>query len=583
MRNPSDPAESEQDLRARLIGLGEESHRKSYYPELQQRLAELERFKAFLDYSHDAIFLVAVPTGKIVDFNDAASRQTGWGYEELLELSIFNVFELAQKSEAKRLICEAGEVRRKRDLVEANFFRRDSGPVIAELTLARMSFQSADYVIAVARDISKRKAAETSLAERVRLAELGAEVGAALTKGEGLEDTLQRCAESLVRHAEAAFGRIWVVSKEEPEILELKASAGIYTRTDGRHSRKRIGELRVGAIAREGKPYFSNAVAGDPGIADQEWARREGMVAFAGYPLVVNGRTVGVIALFFRKRMTEAVLDAMASVADEIAVGVERQRAEAALWESEVRRLRLQTQLEFAAQVQEKLLPNAFPRLAGFEVAARCSPAYQVGGDFYDWQEATPGTFALTLGDVMGKGVAAAMLMATVRASLRAVAQAGSPAEALRQAERALRQDLHNSESFVTLFHARLELATRRLTYVDCGHGLVFMLRADGSVEELLPRGLPLGVLAGGEYAEGATSFAPGDALILFSDGLMDVMQEFELDNGSLSRQLWALDAQAMVERLMQVLPTEAVPEDDMTLVVVRCTGAGSSVEEVSA
>jgi len=174
---------------------------------------------------------------------------------------------------------------------------------------------------------------------------------------------------------------------------------------------------------------------------------------------------------------------------------------------------------------------------------------------------------------VMGKGLAAAMLMATVRASLRAVSQAYPPAEALRKAESALRQDLSNSESFVTLFHAQLELATRRLTYVDCGHGLVFMLRADGSVEELLPRGLPLGVLARESFQEGHAVFERGDSLVLFSDGLMDAMQQTELDNESLAKWLWAASAQEMVDRLLQVMPSEAMPPDDMTLVVVKCTG----------
>ncbi len=216
------------------------------------------------------------------------------------------------------------------------------------------------------------------------------------------------------------------------------------------------------------------------------------------------------------------------------------------------------------------------PPLPGFEIAARCLPAYQVGGDFYDWQETEPGLVSITLGDVMGKGMAAAMLMATVRASLRAVSRAYPPAEALKQASNALRQDLSNAESFVTLFHARLDVRTRRLTYVDCGHGLVFMLRSNGAIEELLPRGLPLGVLPEENFIEGNQGFEKGDALILFSDGLIDAMQQLELNDASLARQLWELNAEQMVDRLMQVMPQEAMPfVDDMTLVVLKCTGQG--------
>lgn len=404
MKNRSSPADPSPELREKLIGLGEESHRKSYYPELQQRLGELERFKAFLDCSHDVIFLVEVPTGRIVDFNDAAVRQTGWGYAELRELSIFKVFELADNAQASALIGAGAELQKGWMEMETQLLRRSGAAIPAELSLSRMFFQESAYVIMVARDISQRKVAEEALAE------------------------------------------------------------------------------------------------------------------------------------------------------------------------SEKSRLRLQTQMEFAARMQKHLLPTVFPQLPGFEIAARCLPAYEVGGDFYDWQETKAGTFALTLGDVMGKGLAAAMLMATVRASLRAVSQAYPPAEALGHAERALRQDLENAESFVTLFHGQLEVATRQLTYVDCGHGLVFMLRADGSVEELLPRGLPLGIRVEQPYLEGSIVFGQGDSLVLFSDGLMDAMQQTELDNESLAKQLWADNAQEMVDRLVRITPSAALPPDDMTLVVVKCT-----------
>jgi serine phosphatase RsbU (regulator of sigma subunit) len=114
-----------------------------------------------------------------------------------------------------------------------------------------------------------------------------------------------------------------------------------------------------------------------------------------------------------------------------------------------------------------------------------------VGGDFFDWLEVCPGVWSFTLGDVMGKGMAAAMLMATVRASLRSVAH-NRPEEALRLAEQALLTDLENSESFVTLFHAQLYGEARRLTFVDCGHGYAFLRHSNGAVSELSPRGLPL-------------------------------------------------------------------------------------------
>ncbi|MEP7187828.1 MAG: response regulator, partial [Roseiflexaceae bacterium] len=135
----------------------------------------------------------------------------------------------------------------------------------------------------------------------------------------------------------------------------------------------------------------------------------------------------------------------------------------------------LEAELSRAARIQAELLPTKVPMLAGFELAARCIPAREVGGDFYDWQLATPELFNLTLGDVMGKGMPAALLMTTVRATLRAVARPTSPAATIHATAAAIEADLIRAGSFVTLFHAQLDIARRRLDYIDAGHGHVFI------------------------------------------------------------------------------------------------------------
>ncbi|HXE95733.1 MAG TPA: SpoIIE family protein phosphatase [Dongiaceae bacterium] len=251
-----------------------------------------------------------------------------------------------------------------------------------------------------------------------------------------------------------------------------------------------------------------------------------------------------------------------------------RKRADQALRESEERRCILQAELTCAAAVQAKLLPRSTPDLPGFEIAARCVPAHQVGGDFYDWQEMAPGILSVTLGDVMGNGMAAAMLMATVRAAVHAVTQQNRPAAALQLAERALRLDLDNSDSFVTIFHALLNVADRTLTYVDCGHGFVFLRRCDGKVEELLPRGLPLGIPVKECFQEGMLTFGRGDVLVLYSDGLIDARPELEFNSRILADQLrGAVSAQEMVDRLVALPALDGPPPDDLTVLVVYCKG----------
>jgi len=169
-----------------------------------------------------------------------------------------------------------------------------------------------------------------SLEERVMLAELSAEIGCDLTTSENLQDMLQQCSDSLVRHLDAAFARIWTFNDAE-NCLELQASAGMYTRIDGSHSHVPVGKFKIGLIAAERKPHITNAVLGDPLVHDQEWAKQEGMVAFAGHPLVIGDKLVGVMAMFSRNQLSDVTLKALGSVSNAIAIGIERKRNEKAL------------------------------------------------------------------------------------------------------------------------------------------------------------------------------------------------------------------------------------------------------------
>src|SRR6184192_2694804 len=182
----------------------------------------------------------------------------------------------------------------------------------------------------------ERRRAQTALLERARLAELTSDVGSALTQAGGLREALQLSVEALVRHLDVAFARIWTID-EGTSILELQASAGMYTHIDGPHSRVPLGQYKIGLIAQQRRPHLTNQVVGDPLVHDQEWAIREGMVAFAGYPLVVQERVLGVMAMFARHPLSEFVPKALTSVASALAVGIERKRAEEALRSSEER------------------------------------------------------------------------------------------------------------------------------------------------------------------------------------------------------------------------------------------------------
>ncbi len=178
--------------------------------------------------------------------------------------------------------------------------------------------------------------ANDTLNERAVLAELNATISDALNHRGTLRVILQLCAEAMVQYLDAAFARIWTYNPDD-YVLELQASAGMYTHLNGGHARVPVGQFKIGLIASERKPHLTNSAIGDPRVNDQEWAKREGMVSFAGYPLIVEERLVGVMAMFAKKPLSQNTLDAMASVANGIAAGIERKVTEDELRNSEER------------------------------------------------------------------------------------------------------------------------------------------------------------------------------------------------------------------------------------------------------
>jgi len=192
------------------------------------------------------------------------------------------------------------------------------------------SFEEEQLIYGIGREITDRKKAEQALAAQLKLSILTADIGIALTQNHTLSTTLQSCCDAIVRHLNAAFARIWTLNEQE-NVLDLQASSGMYTHINGAHSRIPVGQFKIGLIAKERQPHLTNDVLEDPRVSDREWAAREGMVAFAGYPLIVDDRLVGVIAMFARQELKESTLIALASIADAIALGIKRKQTEVAL------------------------------------------------------------------------------------------------------------------------------------------------------------------------------------------------------------------------------------------------------------
>jgi sigma-B regulation protein RsbU (phosphoserine phosphatase) len=233
-----------------------------------------------------------------------------------------------------------------------------------------------------------------------------------------------------------------------------------------------------------------------------------------------------------------------------------------------------QTELERAAEIQSSLLPRDLPDLPGWELAGGCAPAKAVGGDFFDWYP-IQGGLAITLADVMGKGVGAALIAATVRAVLRASPEQGDVGTAITGAASTLLTDLEQSGTFVTVFHSRLDTATGGLRYIDAGHGLSLVIRPGGEVKRLSTRSLPLGMGGDVGWREHSVELGPGDTLVSMSDGVLDLFDGTlaSLDAvESIARD--APDAQTIVDRLLAMAraldESEDGAPDDVTVVALR-------------
>jgi serine phosphatase RsbU (regulator of sigma subunit) len=186
-------------------------------------------------------------------------------------------------------------------------------------------------------------------------------------------------------------------------------------------------------------------------------------------------------------------------------------------------RERIEQELQVARQIQQALLPEEVPQLDGWELTTYYEPAREVGGDFYDFLEYEDGRVGLVVGDATGKGMPAALVMATTRGMLRAVVQSvESPGEVLARVNEALVTDIPLN-MFVTCLYAILEPESGSLRYyANAGHDLPYLRHHSGDAEELMARGFPLGLMPNMRYEEKVAVLALGDNALFYSDGLVE-------------------------------------------------------------
>lgn len=429
---------------------------------------------------------------------------------------------------------------------------------------------------------------ELQLRNRIREVELMYRLSALLVGSADAERVVVEALDSALEVLGLDAGSLVLLGDDDPAKspaseagVELKASKNLsedWLNSPMPLSRDRAFDRAV----LDGSVLVVEDLLADDRVQNRDQVIREGVRGFISAGLVHRGHPIGMIRLYARtpRRFPEADQRLLRSVAEHAAVAVEQARL-LTLQESE---RQTQRQLDVARDVQLRMLPKTDPSIPGFDIAARYIPHFSVGGDFYDIFDLN-NQLAIVIGDVVGNGIAAALLMAHVRATLRTSAHdLASPDRVMAVVNKAMCRDTLPSE-FATVWFGVIDPATLELTYCSAGHDPPFVVHGgSGEVTELEPGGMIVGVDPEQQYAARSYALSPGDVLVATTDGLAEA-PSFSGDRFGKSRIHSAVQtalaeadgsrvsAKAIVERVLWELRQFAglkTKLDDQTIVVVR-------------
>jgi sigma-B regulation protein RsbU (phosphoserine phosphatase) len=293
-----------------------------------------------------------------------------------------------------------------------------------------------------------------------------------------------------------------------------------YDIDDLRELRLKTGEGIIGNVALTGEPVISPDVRTDPRYINARAETRSEMVA----PIISNEEVIGVFDLESDQlnAYTPDDLQVLLLLASQVAIIIEK----VMLHEQLIEKKRLEGQLEVARQVQLELLPASDPKLEGFDICAYNFSTEEVSGDYYDWVSIYDDQIGVVIADVSGKGVPAALLMAFLRASLRAAIHIGyAPHISMAKVNYLLWESIERNQ-FVTAFYGVLDASNHTLAYTNAGHNPPLLMEADGTARFIERGGIPLGMFRDTRYYEYYQSIEPGQTLVLYTDGVTEAMSE---------------------------------------------------------
>ena len=303
-----------------------------------------------------------------------------------------------------------------------------------------------------------------------------------------------------------------VAEGEEPCVFQAEAVRG-YDIEELTNLHLKLGEGLIGQVALTEEPITSPDVRKNPNYINARIETRSEMVA----PIISNTEVIGVFDLESDElnAYSKDDLEVLMLLSSQVAIIIEK----VMLHEQLIEKQRLEGQLEVARQVQLELLPPRDPQLEGYDISAYNFPTEEVSGDYYDWVKIYDDQIGLVIADVSGKGVPAALLMAFLRASLRAATHIGySPHISMAKVNYLLWESIERNQ-FVTAFYAILDVTNKTLTYTNAGHNPPVLLKQNGDFSFIDRGSIPLGMFRDTRYHEYYLTTEPGDVLVLYTDG----------------------------------------------------------------
>lgn len=409
--------------------------------------------------------------------------------------------------------------------------------------------------------------------QRANLLGLVQEIGLRMTASLDLKNILEVVVTSVVTLLEAGQARIYLYHAEA-DSFSLAATFNDTERLNLHTGQPRKNGLTA-QVARSGQQITVTDIVSHP--LYRYASGIYGFRAIASFPLKKLDQVLGVLNVFYTEPhyFSPGEIDALQLLATQTAVALENAR----LYQFEVKQI--EQELNIARQIQQGFFPKKLPGLPGWAVAAACHPARETGGDFYEFVERSDGYLGVVVGDVCGKSIPAAMLMAGARSLVRAKgSDYRSPAAVLAETNRLLYDDVPNG-AFVALSYALLSPDKNDIILSSGGQVAPFLVPANGAALQLIEtpgNRLPLGILPHLIYEEMTLSLTPGDLLVFYTDGLIEQHNQaghilgFE-QMAAILEPLRGRSPELIVQKLLEAANHFAqgmAPHDDITLVVIQ-------------